>query len=343
MSDPKKPDLQEEVEQTQRILDLQAALRRAQQLLAKEKDKTDELVRQTFDGARDAMLAEGPLPKVQRSKRDARTKGEEVALWHLTDWQGGKQTTSYNSSVMVERVENYWERAAIITEVQRQDHPVKNCVIMFGGDMVEGLFNFPTQPFEIDSTLFTQYVNVSRLIVRTVQQALSMYEQVEVVSEWGNHGRIGSRRDAVPRSDNTDRMCYELARQLLEGEDRLAWVDSAEDIQQVEIGSYRALLIHGDEVGRTGFTGRNTFISHANRWKSGAYQWDFRDVYVGHYHTHAEEPLADGTGSIYWTGSTESDNRYAGVMLGGRADPSQRLHFIDPARGRVTATYKVWV
>jgi intein-encoded DNA endonuclease-like protein len=79
------------------------------------------------------------------------------------------------------------------------DHPVKEVTIAFGGDMVEGLFNFPSQAFEIDSTLFEQYVNVSRLIVDVVRFALANYEKVTVVPEWGNHGRIGSKRDNVPK------------------------------------------------------------------------------------------------------------------------------------------------
>jgi hypothetical protein len=53
--------------------------------------------------------------------------------------------------------------------------------------------------------------------------------------------------------------------------------------------------------------------------------------------------MANGQGSVYQTGSTESDNRYAGVMLASSATPSQRLHFIDPVKGRVTAAYKVWL
>jgi hypothetical protein len=52
---------------------------------------------------------------------------------------------------------------------------------------------------------------------------------------------------------------------------------------------------------------------------------------------------ANGQGSVYQTGSTESDNRYAGVLLAASATPSQRLHFIDPDKGRVTAAYKIWL
>ena len=246
---------------------------------------------------------------------------------------------------MVERVSRFIDKATKITDIQRADHPVKECFVLFGGDMVEGLFNFPTQPYEIDATLFEQFVSVSNLMVATIRRALEIYEKVTVVAEWGNHGRLGSKRDAVVKSDNADRMTYELARQILfaSGETRLTWQDCPEDIQRVEIGNYRALLIHGDEIGRTGFASPNTIVNHANRWRSGSYPWWFRDVYVGHYHTNNQYSLADGAGAVFMTGSTESDNRYASVGLASSAVPSQRLHFVDPEAGRITAQYQVWL
>ena len=326
------------------VVELRRALVRLQKKLAQIKQRNIELVEATHQGSFDAMLALGAIPPVAEPKvAKGNLKKPEVALWHLTDWQGAKRTTSYNSDVMRKRVMEFCDKAIRITEIQRADHPVNDVTIMFGGDMVEGLFNFPTQAFEIDATLFEQYVTVSRLIVDVVRYALSHYKKVTVVAEWGNHGRIGSKRDNVPRSDNFDRMCYEFARQLLSNEKRLVWQDCPEDIQRIEIGAYRALLIHGDEIGRGGFASPGTIVQHINRWRSGSYPWEFRDVYIGHYHTHSEWALANGLGSVYQTGSTESDNRYAGVMLAASATPSQRLHFIDPIKGRVTASYKVWL
>jgi hypothetical protein len=325
------------------VKELRNALFRIQKQLIKAKTKTEDLVEATHQAAYDAMLAMGPITPIEQKTIKVGKGKPEVALWHMTDWQGAKKTTTYNSQVMRTRVLEFAQKAVRITEIHRANHPVKDCYILFGGDMVEGLFNFPNQVFEIDSTLFEQYVNVSRLCVDVVRYALANYEKVTVVPEWGNHGRIGSKRDNVPRSDNFDRMCYELARQLLAGEKRLTWQECPDDIQRVQIGEYRALVIHGDEVGRNGFASPATIVQHINRWRSGSYPWEFRDVYIGHYHTHAEWALANGLGSVYQTGSTESDNRYAGVMLAATATPSQRLHFIDPIKGRVTAGYKIWL
>jgi hypothetical protein len=140
-------------------------------------------------------------------------------------------------------------------------------------------------------------------------------------------------------------MFYELARQLINPDATISleWTDSVEDIQRVEIGNYRALLIHGDEVGRNGYASDLAIVRHADRWRSGAYPWDFRDVYVGHYHQHKELPMANGRGAVYFTGSTESENHYAQDNLAASAEPTQRLHFIDPVRGRVTSQHKIYL
>jgi hypothetical protein len=328
-------------DRTGEITDLREANVRLTQQLVQAKAKTDRMVDAVLAGARDAMMSLGPVPPVPSPSTDVRKLDEEVALWHLTDWQGAKVTTSYNSEIMRERLMRFCEKARKITEIQRAHHPVKECVIAFGGDMGEGLFNFPTQPFEIDATIFEQFVRVSRLEVDVVRFALATYEKVTVVPEWGNHGRIGSKRSAVPRSDNFDRMTFELSRQALEGEERLTWQDCPEDEQRLEIGNYRALVIHGDEVGRNGYASPATIVGHVADWKSGAYPWSFTDCYVGHYHNHSEHALPDGRGAVYFTGSPESDNRYARTTMAASAVPSQRLHFVDPDKGRVTAQYRI--
>jgi len=334
---------EEGIQQAAEIEDLRGALRRAQKELLRAKGRTDHMVSAVIQSAHDAVLA-NPLV-LPKAKKDVRKGRGEHALWHLTDWQGAKKTTTYNSEVMKQRVHRFVDKAEKITQAQRADHPVRDVHILLGGDMIEGLFNFPTQPFEIDATLFTQFVTVSNLLVEVTMRAAGIYENVTVVAEWGNHGRLGSKRAAVPRSDNADRMTYELARQVIasSGVTNVTWEDCPEDIQRVEIGNYRALVIHGDEIGRNGYASPTTIVNHVNRWRSGSYPWHFRDTYIGHYHTHYQMSLADGMGAVYGTGSTESDNRYASVGLASSGVPSQRLHFIDPEQGRVTAQYQVWL
>lgn len=326
------------------ISDLRDANMRLQTKLREVKDKTDLLVAATQQGALDAMIALGPIKPVPKPPANKSVGDPEVAMWILGDWQLGKLTTSYNTDVARERVMRYADKAIKITSMVRASRPVKDCVVTLGGDMIEGVsFQFPTQPFEIDSTIFAQYVATARLIVDLVQRALGAYDTVQVVAEWGNHGRMGSKRDAVPRSDNVDRMVYHLAREIIGADPRLTWEDCPEDIQRIEVGNYRALLIHGDEIGRGGFSSPMTIVRHADRWASGAYPWDFTDLITHHYHVHGEWPMANGRGHVFQNGSIESDNRYARDTMASSAVPSQRLHFVDPERGRVTSVYQVYV
>jgi hypothetical protein len=332
------------------VYDLQDALRRANDRLRKTKITSDSVAEAALQGAHDAVLA-SERPKVTPYKPPtpgSRAGKPETAALHLTDWQGAKRTVSYNTEVMKERVRQVLKNTIKLVEIQRTDHPVNDIVVMLGGDMIEGLFNFPTQPYEIDATLFDQFVNVATLLDETARFLAGRFANVRFIAEWGNHGRIGSKRAAVPKADNADRMTYQLAKAMSADLPNVTWSISDEDIQRVEVGNYRALLIHGDEVGRNGYASPTTLVKHVTSWKAGGYTtglgepWDFRDAYMGHYHTHAQWPLPDGGGNLFQTGSTESDNRYARDNLAVTATPSQRLHFIDPRKGRVTAQYPVW-
>jgi hypothetical protein len=350
MSEPKLDLSALRAPTVEEMLELRAEVRRAQHAEHKARQRQERLVEATHAGAKAAMLAMGPVEPVVAPRLRKKGKKPEVALLHLTDFQGHKVTSSYDSKVMRRRALDVVRSAVHLTEIQRHDHPVNDLAILFGGDMVEGLFNYPAQLAELDDPdLHNQWINVSRLLVDVVRLALANFERVTVVSEWGNHGRIGSIRSEVPKRSNIDRFCYSFARELLfeSGEKRLTWDDCPDDIQRVEIGNYRALLAHGDEVGRNGFASPMTLVRACDRWRSGAFRidgqpWAFRDVYIGHFHTHNEWALANGEGTLYQTGSIESDNRYARDMMASAAIPTQRLHFIEPVKGRVTSQHKVW-
>ena len=326
--------------------DLRGALRRTQRALYMEKDRKAAMLQAMHQGAFDAFLSLGKLPAVKPPRLKGNKGRPEVALWHITDLQGGKRTTTYNLDIMAHRVHQVVDKGIKFADIQRHDHPVDNLCILFGGDMIEGLFNFPRQVFETDSTIHEQWVKVSHVLIDAVRRAMGSFKHVTVVPEWGNHGRIGSKRDAIPLSDNFDRMCYTFARKVLsmtESADRLIWQDCPENVQRVTIGEYRALSIHGDEIGRNGFASPATIARWANDMRSGACPFPFRDVYVGHYHTNREEAMANGVGTVFFTGSTESGSLYAMEGLARGSVPTQRCHFIDPEKGRVTSRYTVWL
>jgi hypothetical protein len=108
------------------------------------------------------------------------------------------------------------------------------------------------------------------------------------------------------------------------------------------IGNYSSLLFHGDQI-RGGFAGFPWYglAKKVWGWASGAIAEPFIDVELGHWHQPVTMPLNSRIARV--NGSTESDNTYAQEQLAAAGRPCQRLLFVDPERGRVTAEYLVWL
>lgn len=329
---------QDELKNLAVIEELQTALKKAQQKLAKREEDRAALVESVYRAAREAALAL-KTPKPIRPERDRRTKKAEVALLHATDWQVGKKSGSYDVETCARRLETFAAKVLRITEIQRRDHPVREAVLMLGGDMVEGLDIFPGQAYEVEAWLFEQLFETVRIIEQLVRTLSANFETVRVICEFGNHGRIG-RYGTMPKGDNLDLMAYRIA------QDRtrdlgVSWQMSDEFFQHFTIGNYRALLVHGDEIRSFGGTPIFAIIKKFTGWASGVVPaWD--EAFMGHYHTPLDLTIPSGA-SVYVTGSPESGNRYAAESLAAQGRPSQRLHFVDPEKGQTTARFTVWL
>jgi hypothetical protein len=232
-------------------------------------------------------------------------------------------------------MEEFTQKVMDLTEIQRAHHPVRECVLLFGGDMVEGVSIFPGQAYEIEAYLFEQLFEVTRIMEQMVRSFSSYFEKVSIVCEYGNHGRLGRKGD-MPGGDNIDRVAYKITSDKTKDLKNVTWQQSDDWYQMVEIGEYRALLVHGDEIGSFG-----GILRKVSSWSTGVVE-PFDDCYVGHFHTPTTLTMANA-GRIFVSGSPESHNEYARAYVGAVGKPSQRLHFVDPIKGRVTAEYTCWL
>lgn len=330
--------LEDDIKTEARLHELEKTCVRLQRQLAAAKAKSDDLVNAVERAAADAALIAGRAKPIKAPKRDKRPGGES-ALLMLTDLQLGKETSSYSTQVCIERVHRVVEKTIRLAEIQRADHPVDEIVVMLGGDMIENIQTFPGQPFEVDSTLFGMVFEAANLIESVLLSLLEHFATVRVYEVAGNHGRIGKKTDGVP--DNWDRILCRIARDKLRQE-RLVWHEPTGWYEIVEVGEYRAMLVHGDQIKSFGGnTPAFGIIRKATAWSSGVTE-PFQDVYLGHYHHVSQFQIANG-GRVFMTGSTESGSEYAREFVAAKGRPSQRLHFVDPAAGRVTAEYIIWL
>lgn len=339
-----EPDLSE-FHAEEEAAELRATIRRLELRLAKAKAKTADLIEAVYQAAKDAALVQGSPPAIPAPSDNRRSKRAEAAMLLCSDWHVGKHTPSYSTEVAAERVRLLGEKVAKIVEIERADHPVRECHALLNGDFVDNTAIFPGHAFEVDSTVFAQLFAGAGMLEGLLRQLLATFQMVHCWEQSGNHGRIGRRGDYA-RSDNLDVMLYRLARERLaeyERKGRLVWHEIRSWHTIVQAGSYRALLLHGDQI--RSFGGNVPaygILRKANAWASGVLD-DFTDAYVGHFHQALVLPLANGKGRVFVNPSTESDSAYAKEFVAATGTPGQRLNFVDPERGRVTTERVLWL
>ena len=327
---------------------LRHALRRCRKRydeLKKDRREIFELVRQEV---REAVAAVEVSPVAAPPKRSG--KGTpETAICCLADWQLGKRTPSYNSDVAAERVERFGRRVLSITEVQRADHPVRDCRVYLLGDLVEGELIFPGQSHRIDSSLYRQvFENGTTILANLLRTLLATFDQVHVEAVVGNHGSLGgrARKDYHPET-NADAFLYEATRLMLLDQKRLTWgpnviADERRWYAVDRVGNFGYMLFHGDQIKSSSSWGGIPFYGFYRAiqgWINGGIREPFDYSISGHYHQSFRLPMGPER-THFGAGSTESDNTWAMETLKSRSDPTQLLLFSHPTRGK-TAEYEV--
>ncbi len=340
---PKTPEeLAAEATSTQ-ISDLKQTVRRLQRQLAKERDRTEAVTNALYQAVHDGLTAV-EVPEFKPPKKDRRTKSEETAIAVLSDWQLGKKTPTYSSAICEERIELFTQKATMLVNIQRLDHPVKKIALFLVGDMIEGELIFPGQAWQIDSSLYQQLtIDGPRILGSLIHWASSNFEQVEVHAVPGNHGYLGgrSRKEMHPES-NADRMLYQIVSQLTNEYENVSW-EIAEDWWAVaDLGDRcKFFLLHGEDVRSYagipwyGWTRKVMGVASMERiWPD----MTFDHMVAGHFHTPVSVYV---NGRRLWiNASTESHNPYAARALSAAGEPAQWLLFSKPGRG-VTAEYLV--
>lgn len=320
------------------------ALRRALRELERLRRDRAELVEVVYQAARDAA-ASITIPPVRPRPKDRRRGKGEVATVLLSDWQLGKTTPDYSSDVARQRIALLADKVLALTDVQRADHPVRECQLVLAGDLVEGELIFGGQAHRIDSSMFRQaMVDGPEILADFIRRMSAHFEKVHVTGVIGNHGRIGglSSRESHPET-NADTIMMEATRLITAGLRNVTWAPTWTPNERhwyaiAEIAGHRMMIVHGDQI-RGGFGGFPFYgyMKKALGWFTSVERFDY--LVTGHWHTPTRLTLGPGI-TVWVNGSTESTNTYAQENLAAAGRPAQWVLFVHPDQG-VTAEYLV--
>jgi hypothetical protein len=326
--------------------DLRATNTRLLRELDKVKRHRDELYLAVYnavtDNIRNLQIAPVKAPVVDRRKGD-----EEIAVILFSDLQLAQVTPTYNSDIAAERVERYANKIIRLTQLQRASHPVRKAKVYFLGDLIENELTFPSQPHQIDASLYNQVALTGpKILTDFIRRLLTTFESIDVVSVPGNHGEPGgpSRKMANPET-NFDRMLSTILRHIFEAahEKRISWRIpdgyGRSSFYAVDyVGDTGFMLFHGHQARRTSSSSHLPFFKLMQGWRAGAIPEHFKIGACGHHHTPTYLTINDA--SLYINGTFASDSEYAIERLASNSKCSQWLLFAKPGRG-VTAQYLV--
>jgi hypothetical protein len=322
------------------------ALNRALRALAKARASKEELVEAVYQAVADnlAALTFGRTPKPTVDRR----KGEdETAVITFSDLQLGQVTSSYNSEIAEQRVQQYADKIIRLTELQRASHPIRRAKLYMLGDLIEGELIVPSHPHQVDSSVYAQVaLNGPRILTDFIRRLLEVFEAIDIVSVPGNHGEVGGpARKMYNPETNFDRMLSVITKQLFDasGESRLSWDIPAgygrSSFYAVDyVGDVGFMLWHGHQARRTSSSSHLPFYKLVMGWRSGAIPEPFAVSICGHHHTPTF--LTMNSVQHYINGTFASDSEYAVERLASNSRAAQWLLFARPGRG-VTASYLV--
>lgn len=324
------------------VKELRGQLRRLERRAASLRTKEELIQAAVLDVLKGSAptIEAPPRPKLGRR----RAAKEEVAVLHLSDWQLGKVTKSYDTSVAEARAAETFEKVALITELRRSHADIRELRVYLGGDMVEGEDIFPHQAHEIDSPLYDQAcVNGPRILARGLMTALETFDHVWVGSVDGNHGRNGSKHTRSSPKTNWDRVLSNTLRAVLLGTDELPRKELAgrldfqiaDDFYFIDrVLGWGNLVVHGHQIGG-GFAGFPWYGVGKKAWgwaDSIEEPWD--NLFLGHFHTPVMQHL--GNKRVFANGTLESDNNFAKEQLAACGVPAQRLCFMNRRIGVIS-------
>jgi len=287
-----------------------------------------------------------PRPKRGRRKR------RESHLLHLSDWQTGACTPTFDTQVQREMVLDVMlPKLRKIHATRAEAASVDEIHVVLGGDQVDGSGMRSNHPWEVTETVLTQAMETCpRLTVEVVLALMDLYPKVHVHAIRGNHGRSGPRKaDPNPESVNWDTVANMAARLMLGDlvdDDRLSFHVEIEDfVTTFACGGAIVATVHGDQFrGTGGFAGLPYYSIAAKvaKWSlNQVFDEDFDVLLFGHYHV----PAAGMFGPKQWylNGSLQTDSPFAREKIGATNRACQRFQVYDPDHNYPIVDHLLWL
>lgn len=257
------------------------------------------------------------------------------------------ESFGYGIPVFEQRFARLRDRVMRLFSLHSQTAPIDRIRIYFLGDGVDGVDMRRGHAHRVDvpaaSKQMLALVQAFEGWLRQLAMGLPAV-QIEVVWEFGNHGRVGDFGVNLP-IDNWDFVAGQVLgialRDLIEA-GRIALVATEQKYTISQLGPYRTYSSHGDGVkGGDGFAGLPiNGMARALAKDTGLHLQLFDLYLMAHFHT--PQDITTQAGRIVMNGSWDGGDDYSINQLKAASEPIQWAFGIHPTKGQ-TWIQRIWL
>lgn len=239
----------------------------------------------------------------------------------------------YSAPIFLERINRLSDRVMRLFALHSSTAPFSSFRIHFLGDGVDGSDMRRGHAHRVD---VQSAVQQALLLADTLEQLLrrmaSLGIPVDVIWDFGNHGRIGEFGVNLP-ADNWDFVAGIFLERALRDVPSIRLDVQPLKYHLTQLGPYTTYSSHGDSVrGGDGFAGLPiNGLARAIAKDVGLHR-QLIDLYLtAHYHT--AQDIRTSSGRILMNGSWDGGDDYSVNQLKAASDPVQVAFGIHPTRG----------
>lgn len=239
----------------------------------------------------------------------------------------------YSSAILQERMGRYLDRILRLFALHSTTAPFSSIRLHFLGDGVDGVDMRRGHPHRVDiQTATGQVLFFVRQVEWMLRQLAKLGVPVNVVWDYGNHGRVGEFGVNLP-SDNWDFLAGHMVASAVRDIPSVTIDVSTLKYHITELGPMRVYSSHGDGIkGGDGFAGIPiNGLARALAKDTGLHEQLF-DLYLS-AHFHTLQDIRTQTGRIIQNGSWDGGDDYSVNQLKVASSPVQLAFGVHPTRG----------
>ena len=270
--------------------------------------------------------ADIPPPEKVKYAQEFHAMKSDDHVGELVDPKWTQGVSEYNSDIFKERLHKWAHKIISFRDQDKGSLGLNKLVINFLGDIVTGEQIFKGQSFFIEFSAVDQLFFAFNEYMKIILTLAQHFPEVEIYTVQGNHGRVGRKGEAHPRT-NMDYIFYRLIEYAMRQQDNVQVFVSESPTMIIRHGDYNFALNHNDDT--RGWNGIPYYgLDRKARRLGDLYGMTIHYKLGGHFHSPAnlnDETLLNGT---MMGGSDLSINKMRVATT-----PSQKIFYFDKKHG----------